>query len=434
MNFTHDFTLVPEDELKLAEEKLSTEIVAMNNATLTAYESNYASINLSLDFKMRESVKSLALRMNDAEAIVVIGIGGSNLGTIAVHEAINGKFYNINHKPKVFFADTVDTDSMSSIISIITSYLQNGKRVILNVISKSGGTTETIANFEVLLAVLQKYRPDYKKDVVVTTDEDSAFWHVAKNEGFEVLGMPKKVGGRYSVFSAVGLFPLAILGVNIDELHKGAADMRNECLKSFDKNPAAISAASQYHHYTRGKNISDTFLFVSDFESIGKWYRQLMGESIEKEYDKSHQNRVLCGITPTVSVGSTDLHSMAQLYLGGPYDKFTTFVILKKDSGLIVPNMPVYDSLVPFIQNKSLPVLMNAIIAGVQTAFREQHRPYCTVILPNRSAATIGALLQWKMMEMIYLGALLGVDPFDQPNVEQYKIETKRIMKEQSSM
>lgn len=432
MNFTYDSSLVPMDALDEAEKILSKEIFAINQASNTGYDSDYGSINLSLDKDARDNVKSLVERMSGAQAIIVVGIGGSNLGTIAVHEAINGKLYNINSSPKIFFADTVDNDSMNSIISIMKRYLENNQRVILNVISKSGGTTETIANFELLLMVLKEYRSEYKKDVVVTTDEKSEFWNIALSEGFQVLGIPKKVGGRYSVFSAVGLFPLAYIGIDIDALHSGASNMRTECLNSFKQNPAAISAALQHYHYTHGKNISDTFLFISDFESIGKWYRQLMGESIGKEYDKSHQNRILCGMTPTVSVGSTDLHSMAQLYLGGPYDKFTTFVKLDQKEGLSVPNMPVYDKLVSHIQGKPLPVLMNAIIAGVQTAFSQQQRPYCTMTISDRSVQSIGALLQWKMMEMMYLGFLLGVNPFDQPNVEQYKTETKRIMKEKS--
>ena len=197
--------------------------------------------------------------------------------------------------------------------------------------SKSGGTTETIANFEILLNILKKYKKKYEKYVVVTTDKDSKLWNLSLKKGFDTLEIPKKVGGRFSVLSSVGLFPLGIIGVDIYQLLKGAKLMKNSCLnKNIIKNPAALSASLIYLHRLNDIKIHDLFIFNYDLESLGKWYRQLMGESIGKEYDKN-MIRVFEGITPTVSIGSTDLHSMAQLYLGGPYDKFTTFVRIEKN-------------------------------------------------------------------------------------------------------
>jgi glucose-6-phosphate isomerase len=161
---------------------------------------------------------------------------------------------------------------------------------------------------------------------------------------------------------------------------------------------------------------------------VGKWYRQLMGESIGKDHKRSGKKK-LTGITPTVAVGSTDLHSMVQLYLGGPHDKFTTFVTVPTKNSIKLPHWKQYDPLVKDIQGKNMGTLMGAILKGVKTAYANQQRPFCEIKLPAKDEYSIGALLQFKMIEMMYLGALLNVNPFDQENVEAYKKETRRILR-----
>jgi glucose-6-phosphate isomerase len=157
-----------------------------------------------------------------------------------------------------------------------------------------------------------------------------------------------------------------------------------------------------------------------------------MAESIGKEFNKKEE-RVNIGLTPTVSIGSTDLHSMAQLYLGGPYDKFTTFVRIKKSrSCLKVPSVEGYSELVSEIKGKSLMDIMDATLEGTKAAFRSGKRPFIEITLPDKSEHAIGQLLQLKMMETIFLGKLLNVNPFDQPNVESYKRETRKILAEQN--
>lgn len=430
--FNHDNALISNEELHQTLQKAQEEIERMNQATQKNYDDDRASINLATDIDMRNNVKKIINQKKDLnpEYIVVVGIGGSNLGTIAVQEAVLGKLFN-QHNPqtKILYADTVDSDLLQSIISIIEPVLKQGKTVIINGVSKSGGTTETIANFETLLEVIKQYHQDYHKYLVVTTDKNSKFWNWAQDNNVSALEIPKLVGGRYSVFSPVGLFPLGLIGIDIDTMLDGAAQMRTRALeKDPTKNPALISAALLYLHNQNGKTINDMFLFNTDLESIGKWYRQLMGESIGKEHD-NQSNKVNVGITPTVSIGSTDLHSMAQLYLGGPYDKYTTFISVQSlASNITVPNFDDFNKLVDKIQAKPLSHIMDAILKGVQTAFQKDNRPYNEIILPDKSPHTIGQLLQFKMMEMMYLGFLLNVNPFDQPNVEAYKIETKKIL------
>ncbi len=335
--------------------------------------------------------------------------------------------HNLDGKwPLVLYADTVDPHQTRRINAILEQAFRRKHKALVYVVSKSGGTTETIANLEVFLRTIRKHgRPD--RHVVACTNEGSNLWRLAEEEGFPVLPIPKLVGGRYSVFSPVGLFPLKLLGVNVKRLLKGAADMRERCLTAKD-NPAMERAIMLAAARKKGRVIADNFYFKTDLESVGKWYRQLMGESIGKQHDKNGKT-VWMGITPTVSIGTTDLHSMAQLYFGGPKDKIHTLVrVADWQDSLRVPNTPRFERLVPNIQKRHFTTIMDAVVQGVRAVLEKQKRPYCLITLPKVDEYNIGGLLQLHMMEMMYLGALLNVNPFDQPNVEAYKIETKKVL------
>lgn len=426
-------SLVTVDELRSVQDVLADEIDRITQARSQGYQTDYASINLSQDKALVADVMRVVAEKKALQprALVVIGIGGSNLGTMAVHRALYGNYYNEQDSDiKIYFADTVDTDSLYDSVLLVEQEMEKGHNVILNVISKSGTTTESIANFELFLELLKRYRPyNYHDFVVATTDEGSQLWQFAKKERFSCLSIPQAVGGRYSVFSAVSLFPLAFLGVDIQALHEGAASMLPACLnKDIFQNMAALSAAILAIQYKKGCNIHDTFIFSPDLESVGKWYRQLMGESIGKAYNRTGQ-KVNTGITPTVSVGSVDLHSVAQLYLGGPYDKCTTFISVEKNkSDLVLPEFNEFESMVPKIQGKRFSGIMSAILQGTKAAYYNDSRPFVSITLPEKSEYYIGQLLQCKMMEIMYLGYILNVNPFDQPQVELYKKETKKIL------
>ena len=301
--FSYDNSLILSEKLTHTAKKLMDEIEHMNNAVALRYEDDRASINLPDDKQTIKKIKMLVEQKKKLKPsyLIVVGIGGSNLGTMAVQEAILGKLYNqLNPNIKVLYADTVDSDLINDIIKIIKPILKKGKNIIINGVSKSGGTTETIANFEILVDVLKKYRKNYEKYVVVTSDKNSKFWNFALENRFDALEIPKKVGGRYSVFSSVGLFPLGLIGIKIDQLLEGAHYMKSKCLSdNLLENPAVISATLIYLHRKEDKNIHDLFLFSTDLESVGKWYRQLMGESIGKEFNKGNK-KVFEGITPTV--------------------------------------------------------------------------------------------------------------------------------------
>ena len=428
----YEDALITKDRILKTAEKIRPEIEKVRNIISKGYDDDRASINLPNDDKMLNTVKNVIeekLSLNP-EYLIVIGIGGSNLGTIAVQEAILGKLYNLSAPPiKVLYADTVDSDLMGSIIKIVKPTLIGNGNVLLNIVSKTGITTETIVNFRILLELLRKYKKKYKDYIIATCDRDSKLWNLAIKKGFTTLEIPLKVGGRYSVFSPVGLFPLGLLGIRIEDLLKGAKQMRDACINTdLEVNPAAIIASIQFIHYKEGKNISDLFFFSSDLESLGKWCRQLIAESLGKEFDRDGR-KVNVGITPTVSVGSTDLHSVAQLYLGGPYDKFTTFISMRNSRPrLYVPKINGYSDLAPEIDGKSLEEILNAILEGTKEAFRKDKRPFIEISLPDKSEYSIGQFMQLKMIETMYLGHLLNVNPFDQPDVEKYKRETRRIL------
>ena len=425
--------LVPEVELKALGKKLEPEIKKIQQALKTGYDCAYASINLITDEHMHTMLSNVVQekKLLKPKLMIVIGIGGSNLGALAVHEALHGTMYNQgNPELKVYWADTVDADHISTIAKHMENELRQKSPVLITIISKSGSTPETAANAQVLLALLKQYHPeDYFRFVVAITDKNSALWRIAAQERFVSLEIPKNVGGRYSVLSAAGLFPLAMLSVDINQLLEGARFLMPQLLDTnIDQNPAALSAIVLTHSRLAGKTIHDTFLFSVAFESIGKWYRQLMGESIGKEFNRAEQ-QVYMGITPTVSIGSTDLHSVGQLYMGGPRDKVTTFITVgASNTDLVMPSAPEYVTLCQSIQDKTYAQIMNAIITGVQKAYTKESLPFMALKLPEKTAFYLGQLLQLKMLEIMYLGYLLEVNPFDQPQVESYKEETREIL------
>jgi glucose-6-phosphate isomerase len=429
LTFENKHGLVRSSDFEKTKRKLSLEITKIKES-IQKKENGYDAINLPFDTKKFDKILELikSKQALKVEAIIVIGIGGSNLGAIAVHEAINGKVYNQKEKTKILFADTTDADTIYEIKLVMEHILKSEKNVILNLISKSGNTTESIANFEVLLEALKKHRKDYQKYVVVTTDKGSNLEQLAVKEQFEILNIPETTGGRYSVFSPAGLFPLGMIGIDIKKLLKGARSVTDKCTsKDIQKNPSAQSAIDLFCNHREGKSIHDLFIFSNDFESLGKWYRQLLAESLGKKYTRSGI-KVNEGITPTVSIGSTDLHSMAQLYLGGPEDKFTTFIKVLPRQKEKIPKFKEYESLVGGIQGKKLSEIMDAIFSGTKLAYIKGKKPFNQITL-EKNEYSLGQYMQYEMIKIIMLGHLLNLNSFDQPAVEEYKEETRKILK-----
>lgn len=397
-----------------------------------SYDAAEASLHLAFDEHLLETTQQVVASKvtSSLRYIFVVGIGGSNLGTKAIYDALYAYEDLVTHdRPQMIFVDTINDTVLCSLIEQLLPTIDDPEEYLLLSISKSGGTTETLANTEILSTALETHVGNVAARTVVITDEDSAYWQAAEVAGIATLAIPEKVGGRFSVLSAVGLVPLLALGLDVTALRQGARDILPYCLNDdVHHNPAWQSAALLAEALAQGKTINDTFVFNSELESLGKWYRQLLGESVGKEHDVSGA-QVHIGITPTVSVGSTDLHSVGQLYLGGPKDKLTTFVYTAADQqGLPVPPERMFSQTVPMIEGKTTTAITTAILEGVKVAYTNNDLPFMEVVLDEISPYELGAFMQFKMIEMMILGNLLQVNPFDQPNVESYKVETKRFL------
>lgn len=435
-----DFARITAESLKESAQKLNDYREYLTTIlNKTEYDVPECSVNLPIDQQSMSVVKVVKKGKvsKKLKYIIVIGIGGSNLGTKAVYDALFGAFDMLepDRYPKMIFVETNDPQYLERFGTFLEKQVNSPEEVLINVISKSGTTTETIANLEIAAKTFtEKFGREALLDrLVITTDENSKLWNFAKSKNITCLAIPGKVGGRYSVFSPVGLFPLAAAGVDIESFCEGGATMRKNCIENdLELNPALISSTLLFLNAKAGKTINDNFFFAPQLESLGKWYRQLMGESIGKETDKAGET-VHAGITPTVSLGSTDLHSVGQLYLGGPLDKFTTFVSVRNVSNpMTLPKDQFTEGLIENLQNRSAQQIMTAILEGTKMAYSKKDLPFMEIVMPEISAFALGEYLQFKMIEIMFLGTLMNVETFDQPNVELYKIETRKILQQET--
>jgi glucose-6-phosphate isomerase len=386
------------------------------------YTAPQSSLVVPFDSRIQEAVLHMVDRKKTTELkyVIVVGIGGSNLGTKAVYDALLGFADSLKpHRfPQLIFLDTVDPEFLSVFSSFFQTAVHREEEVVISIVSKSGGTTETLVNAELALDLLRQKGKGWKSRCVITTEPQSKLWKEAMENEIDVLGNPPMVGGRYSVFSPVGLFPLALCGIDVEQLLRGAREMGKRCIEPTSDNPAVRSSVALYEAMQKGIVIHDTFLFHPELESLGKWYRQLTGESLGKEGK---------GIFPTVSIGSNDLHSMVQLYLGGPANIYTTFVYSKNSSNLQVPSHAVFRLSEQFA-GRPISAIMQAITQGTMKAYQARGLLYTECCLTDISAYELGQFMQWRMVEIMLLAQMLQVNAFDQPQVELYKTETKKIL------
>ncbi len=424
MNLLSQNSLIKKSDYDKAFEKLVPYIqklktVARNAGDEISYEEHESTINLPFDEKMVREVLTMRDKMSTdrLKYFVNIGIGGARLGAKAIYDALLGHFDVIqpDRFPKLIFLDTSDSEFLYKFANLLKQ-IEDPRDIVVNVISKSATTTETLANLEIIADNF----PKINERLVITTEKDSELWEAANKKGLvNLLTIEKAVGDRYSIFSPVGLFPLASAGIDIFELLEGAMEGRKQGLEtSLENNLSATSAISVYLNYQNGKVINDTFLFSPQLESLGKWYRQLLGESLGKGG---------AGITPTVSIGSTDLHSVEQLYAGGPKDKFFNFVWASPKESVKIPDQ-LYLSPVEDIKNKTANDIMEAIYKAVTYAYAEKKIPFVEIDLGEVGEKSLGYFMQFKMIEMMFLGHFMGVNAFDQPDVESYKSKTREIL------
>jgi len=340
--------------------------------------------------------------------IFLVGIGGSSLGAQAIYYALKNK-KNLN---TIFFLDSLNPLFLKKIFQ---GKPQNIQKIAICLVSESGRTLEPIVNFFILQKILKEYQPK----IFVVTKEDSPLANFAIKKKWQVFFLPKAIIGRYSIFSNSGILPLGLVGINTKELLSGAK-MANEFCLSDDpfKNPAVASALTIFYHWEKGKNIYINFVFPPDLEFFGKWYCQLMAESLGKEQK---------GITPMVSVGTADFHSLAQLYLDGPKDKLINFIFFKNLYDFSIPDLEDFKKIFSLLQKKKIWQINSAILEGMKKAFLKKKIPFTEIILERLDEKNLGFLLQMKMIEIILLAKLMKVNGFNQPAVELYKRETKNL-------
>ncbi len=363
---------------------------------------------------------------------VVLGIGGSALGPIAVQQALNHMFYNELPKekrggcPRLYIVDNVDPERMEALFDII-----DVEKTLFNVITKSGNTSETMAQFLIVLDLLKsKVGAKYREHIIATTNRNiGSLIKIAKKEGFKTYYIPEGVGGRFSELCPVGLLAAAVCGIDIEEMLVGAAYM-DEIVSQPDpyKNPAYMAATLQYLSMKSGKNISVMMPYADSLKYMADWYAQLWAESLGKRYDLEGKE-VFVGQTPVKSLGVTDQHSQVQLYTEGPFDKVVTFLgVGEYRSWVDIPKGYEDIPAVSFLSGHSLNELIHAEQAATEYALLKANRLNRTITLPKINAFTIGQLLYFMEVETAFAGELLNIDAFDQPGVEEGKNATYALL------
>ncbi len=362
---------------------------------------------------------------------VVLGIGGSALGPIAVFQALCHLHYNDlpdekRGGPKFYVEDNVDPERMVALLDVI-----DVENTMFNVITKSGSTSETMTQYLIINDILTKKLGDKAKDHIITTTSSSKgnLIKIAKKEGYKTYYIPDGVGGRFSELSPVGLLPAAVLGVDIYEFLDGAKFMNELCsTDNLYKNPALISALLSYIALNRGKNISVMMPYADGLKYIADWYCQLWAESIGKEVDKKG-NLVYAGQTPVKALGVTDQHSQVQLYTEGPFDKVTTFLAVDEYRKIVkIPDGCEDIPDVNFLCGHTMNELIQAERVATEYALTVKNRLNRTIYLPTLNAYTLGQLLFFFELETAYMGEMLGIDTYNQPGVENGKNATYALL------
>jgi Glucose-6-phosphate isomerase len=361
------------------------------------------------------------------EYFVVLGIGGSALGPIAVFNALCHLHYNdlpkkVRKGPKFYVEDNIDPERMNALFDVI-----DVEKTMFNVITKSGATSETMSQYLIVTDILkEKLGENYKNNIIATTSAASGnLIKIAKDEGYKTFYIPDGVGGRFSELCPVGLLPAAVLKIDIKGLLDGAAYMDKLCAKpDLKKNPALTAAALQYIAMGKGYNISVMMPYADSLKYIADWYCQLWAESLGKAVDNDGKT-VNVGQTPVKALGVTDQHSQVQLYTEGPYDKITTFIAVDGfRSELLIPDGAEDYPNVNFLCGATMGKLLNTERKATEYALLKAGRLSNTITLPEVNAFTVGQLLMFFMLETAYAGAMLNINTFNQPGVEEGKNAT----------
>ncbi|MBP6630209.1 MAG: hypothetical protein KBG28_20705 [Kofleriaceae bacterium] len=364
----------------------------------------------------------------EIDTMVVLGIGGSSLGPRALYSALAPPLDPLRPRSpglprRLLFADNVDPVTFAGLLEVV-----DPRRTVWNVVTKSGGTAETCAQLLIVVEWLERVvGPDRARQLLVcTTDpERGALRALARARGLAAFAVPPSVGGRFSVLTPVGLLPAAVAGLDVVGLLEGARRMRDRVLSpDLASNPALLLATLLHaHHVDRGRPMVVVMPYVDGLYDCADWFRQLWAESLGKAQARDGR-AVHVGPTPIAARGATDQHSQLQLYAEGPDDK--AYLMLSVDqrgrevtmpAGALAASAPDF----AYLAGKGLGQLLDAELAGTTQSLLGRGRPVGTIRLARADAPAVGALLMMFEAATALAGALYGVDPFDQPGVEEAK-------------
>ncbi len=416
LNAKYLANFVGDDELNGIRHQVEASAEMLHNKT--GLGSDYLGwLTLPTDYDKEEFARIQAAAkkiQGNSEVLIVIGIGGSYLGARAAIEFLKSPFYNNLKKdtPDIYYVgNNINPTYLNEVISIC-----EGRDFSVNVISKSGTTTEPALAFRVFKQLVEKkYGKEGAKDhIFATTDKArGTLKELSDTEGYETFVVPDDVGGRFSVLTAVGLLPIAVAGCDIAALMEGAAQAQKDLTADFDNNDCYKYAALRNILYRKGKNVEMLVSYDPSFVMMSEWYKQLFGESEGKD------NK---GIFPTAGVFSTDLHSMGQFIQEGSRILFETVVDIKqpKQDFYLEPDAENLDGL-NFLTGQNMSVVNRKALEGVILAHTDGGVPNMILEVEDASEKSLGYLIYFFEKACAVSGYLLGVNPFNQPGVESYK-------------
>ncbi|NOY77427.1 MAG: glucose-6-phosphate isomerase [Calditrichaeota bacterium] len=350
---------------------------------------------------------------------VHIGIGGSALGPIAVQSALHHPFFNLlppekrGKIPRMFFLDNIDPETTAALLEII-----DPEDTLFTIVTKSGGTAETISTFMIFLEKLKLALKDrYKDHLVFITDPVKGFLRkLATEEGIQAFAIPPGVGGRFSVLTPVGLFPAILSGLNADDLLNGAGWAVSRCgTEDLWKNPAYLFGAINYKMYEKGKRSVVMMPYSDRLYRVADWFRQLWAESLGKKLNLKNEP-VFVGPTPIKALGATDQHSQVQLYVEGPFDKLFAFLEVEHFSETVtLPSFKPDESTTGYLGGQTLNALIAAEKKATELALTRNERPNVTFKFPVVNEFTVGQMFMILEIATAYTGYLFEIDPFNQP-------------------
>ena len=390
---------------------------------------------MSLPYNQDEIVadieKTAEAVRKDFEYFVVLGIGGSALGPIAVQQALTHLHYNDLSRekrggPKFYVEDNVDPERMAALFDVIEP-----EKTMFNVITKSGATSETMTQYLIIADVLkQKYGRRLCDHIIATTDANRGnLIKLVREEGFKAYVIPDGVGGRFSELCPVGLLPAAVLGIDIRALLDGARAMDELCRNADAKeNPALMAALLSYVAMRKGRDISVMMPYADSLKFMADWYCQLWAESLGKATDNDGKF-VYEGQTPVKALGVTDQHSQVQLYTEGPFDKIVTFLGVERyRTTVTIPEGCEDIPDIHFLSGHTMNELITAERLATEYALLKAHRMNQTILLPEVNAFYVGELLYFFEMQTAYAGEMLHINTYNQPGVEEGKNATYALL------